>query len=369
MNNKQKIQKFNALGVTSKYGICGLPLRMDSYATCNFACKYCFANCRTFMACKAFKVANVQQFTQTLDRVLDQGNIREGNYADMLLADGYTIHLGGMSDPFQPCEEELKITEQLIDIINRFNRHIVISTKSNTCYGANLRPDLHAIQLSVSNVYDRTDIEPNVPPIAQRLAFFHALKSAGFRVGIRIQPFIPGISDLEIVKLFSGADHYQLEGIKLVPQDRKGVGEILRLTGLHREDFICLGLMNLRPEIRWGLYQPFIEYFESQNLSYSLADNDFHPYGNNICCCGDALVHKATPYNTTALSHKYGTNYRLEDALHELYACGHADCNCAHCHASNRTKGFQTVSESFRVHFGCRRSPMSPKFFWESSKR
>ena len=366
MQDIENLKKFNALGVTSKYGICGLPLRMDSYTTCSFSCEYCFSNCRAFMGCKAFKVANVQQLERTLDRVLNRGNIREGSYMDALLADGHTIHLGGMSDPFQPCEEVWKVTEQLVDTTNRFNCHILVSTKSDTTYGADLRPDLHTVQLSVSNIYDRTDIEPNVPPIARRLALFQALKLEGFRVGIRIQPFIPGITDLDIVKLFAGADHYQLEGIKFVQQNRESAERILRLTGLRREDFTCLGLMHLKPEVRWAQYQPFIAYFEANGLSYSLADNDFHAFGNNVCCCGDALVHRATPYNTTALAHKYGPNYQLKDALRELHASGHDGCDCTCCHASNRAKGFRTVAESFCVHYGCSRSPMSPAFFWDS---
>ena len=41
--------KFEGLNVSSKFGICGLPLRIDSYKTCSFGCRYCFANGRKIM--------------------------------------------------------------------------------------------------------------------------------------------------------------------------------------------------------------------------------------------------------------------------------------------------------------------------------
>ena len=42
-------KKFNALNVSSKFAICGLPIRVDTYKTCAFGCTYCFSNCRKIM--------------------------------------------------------------------------------------------------------------------------------------------------------------------------------------------------------------------------------------------------------------------------------------------------------------------------------
>lgn len=39
-----EIKKFNPINVSSKFAICGLPIRVDSYKTCSFGCKYCFAD-------------------------------------------------------------------------------------------------------------------------------------------------------------------------------------------------------------------------------------------------------------------------------------------------------------------------------------
>ena len=42
-------KKFTPLNVSSKFAICGLPLRVDTYKTCSFNCKYCFSNNRKIM--------------------------------------------------------------------------------------------------------------------------------------------------------------------------------------------------------------------------------------------------------------------------------------------------------------------------------
>ena len=96
-------------------------------------------------------------------------------------------------------------------------------------YDCNIRPDLHTFQLSVSNTDNRKDIEPNVPDIEKRYLFYQDLKKNGFKVGIRIQPFIPNTSSMDIIEMFHDADQITIEGIKLVPQNKEHKEEILRL--------------------------------------------------------------------------------------------------------------------------------------------
>ena len=42
-------------------------------------------------------------------------------FLDNLLLDRITWHCGGMSDPFQPIENNLHITKNMIDITNKYN--------------------------------------------------------------------------------------------------------------------------------------------------------------------------------------------------------------------------------------------------------
>lgn len=365
--NKEDFKKFNALNVSSKFAICGLPIRVDTYKTCSFGCTYCFSNCRKIMEFeKDLQIANIKQIEKKLDKIFNKGTYDKSNFLDSLIADNITWHCGGMSDPFQPIEERLNITKEMIDITNKYNIHILFSTKAATTYNCDIRPDLHTFQLSVTNVDNRKDIEPNVPDIDDRYTFYRSLKDRGFKVGIRLQPFIPSVSTLEIVEKFNDADHFTIEGLKLVPQNKEHKEYLLKLTGLQSSDFTQMGLLNLRPEIRTKLYEPFVELLHKYNIPYSLADNDLHQHGTSKCCCGDALIHKSTDFNNTAMLHKYGLDYTMDDLEKELdcFDC----CKCNQLFTSNRQEGCTTVKEFYDKRFDRKSSPFSPKFLYIDNK-
>ena len=171
------MKNFEALNVSSKYAICGLPIRVDTYKTCSFGCKYCFSNCRKIMEFeKTLAVANLPSVERRLSRIFEDKKFKEDNFLDTLISQGITWHMGGMSDPFQPVEQKLQITKGLLDITNRYGIHILSSTKADTVYDCDIRPDLHTFQLSVSNIDNRKDLEPNVPDIEKRYKFYHELK-------------------------------------------------------------------------------------------------------------------------------------------------------------------------------------------------
>lgn len=159
MNNKKQInnniKKFNSLNVSSKFALCGLPIRVDTYKTCSFGCRYCFANNRKIMEFdKSLQIGDMDQLERKVKKVLVDKKGSSTNFLDVLLEEGITWHCGGMSDPFQPCEKEYKVTKRLIEISNHYKIKILFSTKSNTVYGADIRPELHTFQLSVTNIDD-----------------------------------------------------------------------------------------------------------------------------------------------------------------------------------------------------------------------
>lgn len=355
------MEKFEGLNVSSKFGICGLPLRVDSYKTCSFGCRYCFANGRKIMEFeKNLQVANINSIERRLDRIFNKHDYKDTVFLDKLIANRITWHFGGMSDPFQPCEEKYGITQRIIDIGNKYDITMLISTKSDTIYGANINPLLHAIQLSVTNTTDRKDIEPNVPSIERRIKFFKDLKKDGFKVGIRIQPFIPNISSLDIVKAFEGADHFIIEGLKVIPQDGEQKDFCFNeLGGVNPKLFTQMGLLNMIPQYRLELYKPLLDYFNEHGISYSVSDNDLRRYGNNRCCCGDKLVKKSSGFDITALIHdcKHWTLQTVLDKSQEYGRCVAKDL-----FTSNRTEGCKTVHDFYKMRFKRKSSPLSPKF-------
>lgn len=362
------IKKFNPLSVSSKFAICGIPIRVDTYKTCSFGCKYCFSNNRVIMEFeKNLQVANLSWLETKMDKIHNKNIYNKDSFLDVLLKDEITWHCGGMSDPFQPAEEKLHITKDMIDITNKYNTSILFSTKTDNVYNSNIRPDLHTFQLSVTNVDNRTDIEPNVPDINKRYQFYKNLKKDGFKVGIRIQPFIPNVTSTDIVDMFNDADYFTIEGIKIVPQNKEHKDYLLNVLKLNREDFIQMGLLNLKPELRIKMYSDFINKLNNNNIPFSIADNDLHWISSGKCCCGDVLIKKSTSFNNTCMMNKKGISYTLEDVKNELG--NYSDCKCSHLFTSNRTEGCKTVQEFYDKRFDRKSSPFSPKFqFVDNSK-
>ena len=363
------VKTFDGLNVSSKFAICGLPVRVDTYKTCSFGCRYCFAENRKIMEYeKNLQVANIDKIKKKMYKIHVCKEYDSENFLDMLLKGEYTWHCGGMSDPFQPVEQKYNITRDLIEVSKEYEQSILFSTKSDRIY--NCKPDqgLHTFQLSVTNTKDRADIEPNVPPFKSRLKFYRDLKDDGFRVGIRIQPFIPGVSGEDIIDAFPDADQFTIEGIKIVPQNEECKKFVYEELGIPKEDFTQMGLLNLKPEIREKLYEPLIDKLKSMGAKYSIADNDMHYIGNNMCCCGDNLVSRYTSFNNTAMMQTFGTNYSVIMQEVFLMFSGCSRCKCNQLFTSNRQEGCVTTVDFFEKRGDRASSPFSPKFQYINKK-
>lgn len=355
---EDKYFMFNPLSVSSKFAICGLPLRLDTYKQCTYNCEYCFANKRVIGPIRE-DTANTEWLRNKFEKVYDKKEVNNKDFLEVLLKNRITLHAGGQSDCFQPREQTEHKTREIIELCNEYNQHILFSTKTDQLYDVPCNPEYHTFQLSISNMVNY--FEDNVPSIHNRILFFDDLKDQGYLVGIRIQPFIPEVSELEaIIDCFSEADHFTIEGLKLVPQQIEHNKILLEDIGLSREDFKQMGLLNLYPEIRLWYYAPLIEYFEDHGISYSIADNDLHYLSNNKCCCGDLLIHKQTNFHNTCLLQEKGKHYQLNDVLDRI--TDYRDCVCKDLFTSNRRNGCNTVEEFYHERFTKKSSPFSPKF-------
>ena len=86
-----ELKKFEALNVSSKFAICGLPIRVDTYKNCSFGCAYCFSNNRKICEFdKQLQIANIDSVEKRLDRIFNKEDYNPTNFLDMLIADRIT---------------------------------------------------------------------------------------------------------------------------------------------------------------------------------------------------------------------------------------------------------------------------------------
>jgi DNA repair photolyase len=115
------------------------------------------------------------------------------------------IATGAMCDPYIPLEEELRLTRQCIEVIERHGFGLAIQTKS-----ARILRDLDllksindrakcVVQMTLTT-YDEAlcrIVEPNVSTTAERFAALTAFRDAGIPTVVWLSPILPFINDTE----------------------------------------------------------------------------------------------------------------------------------------------------------------------------
>ena len=113
------------------------------------------------------------------------------------------IGTGGMCDPYIPLEDELRLTRQCIELIERYGFGLAIQTKS-----ARILRDMDilrsinekakcVVQITLTT-YDEElcrIMEPDVSTSAERFAALEAMRDAGLPTVVWLSPILPFIND------------------------------------------------------------------------------------------------------------------------------------------------------------------------------
>ncbi len=123
------------------------------------------------------------------------------------------IAIGTNTDPYQPCEGDLRIMRDCLAVLRDFNHPVAIVTK-----GTLIERDLDIlapmaaqglVRVGVSLTTLDPDLarkmEPRVPSPARRLATIRRLHDAGVPVRVMAAPMVPGLTDHEIEALLAAA--------------------------------------------------------------------------------------------------------------------------------------------------------------------
>ena len=318
-------RKFWKPSITSQVRVCPVPFHCDTYRGCTYGCLFCFARDllqfarrNTDNPSQSYVVGNdPEKFGRWVDRTL----IKEIDYnkaEEVALKERIPIKIGATADPFPLCEKEERITYDFLKILQKTDYPVQMSTKNpevfleyaNEFVGANI-----ALNVSISFFDDEISrkIECGAISPTRRLNAIKKLSELGFKVLVRVQPFVlPYTYDNaeKIVKSIAESKAYgfQTEGLKLrvmMPKSEKDIyskiGEVF--------DFDIISYFKTNGVIEGGdrvysneekhkMLEKFDNLSKKYNLRFYNADNLIDvKYGCGCECCGTDVLRNYKLWN------------------------------------------------------------------------
>ncbi len=188
---------------------------INAYRGCEHGCIYCFARpTHAFHNLSPGLDFETRLFAKPSAPTLLRAELMKPSYECQPIA------MGTNTDPYQPVEDRLKITRQVIQLLQEFNHPFTITTKS-----ARVTRDLDilapmavrglaAVMISVTSLDPKIarTLEPRASAPRQRLRAIRELSAAGVPVFVSISPVIPAITDHEIEAIVEAAAEAGVRG-------------------------------------------------------------------------------------------------------------------------------------------------------------
>ena len=183
-----------------------IPFRysLNPYRGCEHGCVYCFARpTHSYLGLSPGLDFETRIFAKVNAPELLREELSKRNYQPDV------ISMGVITDAYQPCEREYKLTRQCLEIMSAFNQPVGLISES-----ALIERDLDILQnmaernlvhvtISITTLDHRISryLEPRTAAPARRLLTIERLAKAGIPVGINVAPIIPFLTDHELETL------------------------------------------------------------------------------------------------------------------------------------------------------------------------
>jgi len=124
-----------------------------------------------------------------------------------------TLALSGVTDCYQPIERKLELTRRCVAVLAEFRNPVSVITKNHlVTRDIDLYRELaahHAVRINISittlDAKLAKKLEPRASPPLRRLKAIEQLSEAGIPVCLLMAPCIPGLTDHEMLNLFTAA--------------------------------------------------------------------------------------------------------------------------------------------------------------------
>lgn len=186
---------------------------------------------------------------------------------------GAIVAITAASDPYQPAEQQYRLTRRVLEVLVQHRQPCVIQTRSPTILqDLDLLQELHAqalvVVLTSLVTFDAkmlVRLEGQIAPPAERLAMLATIRKAGIPVGVVLSPLIPYVNDtattanrLITESLAHGADFVAWEYLRLEGHHRRRMIESLMYAGFHASNYYT----DVYPD---GATLPSDEYQQTRN--------------------------------------------------------------------------------------------------------
>jgi DNA repair photolyase len=240
------------------------------------------------------------------------------------------FRLSTLVDPFQPLEEELHLSRHIMNLCLRYDVPLIINTKATLLLKDYLLGILRGlsdrglvivqISLSTINTEIASMLEPKAPQPIERLDMAENLSRENVPVIIRLQPFIPGITDHEIEDIVRQS---RCAGVKqiIVEALRDDIENLKMYERLAYEKAVYKDLS------AWSPYSPSIELpskiirpgIEWRIKVYAEVKSLCDKHGLEFSTCKEGLYNYHTAKNCCGMHYIMDGKYALRPTLYEAW--------------------------------------------------
>ncbi|MBV6653840.1 MAG: PA0069 family radical SAM protein [Mameliella sp.] len=182
----------------------GMAWSMNPYQGCEHGCIYCYArNTHNYWGYSAgLDFEQKILYKKDAPKILEE-QLRKKSWKPE------PIMLAGNTDCYQPAEQTLAITRELLKVLWKYRHPVGIITKNSLVLRDLdlLRPMAEnrllrvSISLTTLNEELRRTLEPRTASVNARLKTIEALSENGIPVNVMMAPIIPGLNDHEILEV------------------------------------------------------------------------------------------------------------------------------------------------------------------------
>ena len=167
---------------------------MNIYRGCVHGCVYCDSRSACYQFTHPFEDVEVKRNApELLEDFLRRRRRR------------CVVSTGSMSDPYQPCEKELKMMRRCLELLERYGFGASVITKSDLVLrDLDLFESIHrraksVLQMTLTVADDELSrvLEPNVCPSSRRYEVLKAFRARGIPGVVWLSPFLPFLTDTE----------------------------------------------------------------------------------------------------------------------------------------------------------------------------